>query len=127
VSWTANVYQRDVDEKIKIKIGDVVQIWGEIQMQGYERHIKQQKYKTLRNRVTSALKRDTRMRNEQRIEKAANENEVWKIVNEMTNPKTETKWKLKDNDREINNDREIAEVLNHYFKNKIDELKANIG
>ena len=36
VSWTANVYQRDVDEKIKIKIVDVGQIWGEIQMQGYE-------------------------------------------------------------------------------------------
>ena len=36
VLWTANVYQRDVDEKIKIKIGDVGQIWGEIQMQGYE-------------------------------------------------------------------------------------------
>ena len=45
----------------------------------------------------------------------------------MTNPKTDTKWKQKDNDREINNDREIAEVFNHYFKNKIEELKANIG
>ena len=36
VSWIANVYRRDVDEKIKIKIVDVGQIWGEIQMQGYE-------------------------------------------------------------------------------------------
>ena len=35
MSWTANVYRRDVDEKIKVKI-DVGQIWGEIQMQGYE-------------------------------------------------------------------------------------------
>jgi hypothetical protein len=49
---------------------------NEIRNPGNERHIMNQKYKTLRNWVRSALKRNTRLRNEQRIEKAADENEV---------------------------------------------------
>ncbi len=98
-----------------------------IRKAGNEKQVLQQKYKILRNRVTSALKTDTRMMNEKRAYQATNENEMWKIVKEIANPRTDKQWMLKENCREIREEEEIAEVFNEFFISKITNLRANIG
>ena len=45
---------------------------------------KHQKYKRLRNRVNSLIKKDVIQHNDSRMEKAKDENEVWKIVSLLT-------------------------------------------
>jgi hypothetical protein len=65
--------------------------------------------------------------NEQPIEQAANKNEVWKIVRKMANPWTEKQWMLKQDDREIRDERKVAEFFNKFFTSKTRKLKENIG
>lgn len=91
-----------------------------------ERVIQHQKYKSLRNRVNSLIKSDTIKYNNDRIEKAEDENEIWKIVNEVTNPKSESKWTLEENGEKVEDDLKIAEIFNEFFINKIKDIKDNI-
>ena len=51
-----------------------------------ERVILHAKFKRLRNKVNSELKKDTINNNNVRIDKANDENEVWKVVKEISNP-----------------------------------------
>ena len=48
-----------------------------------EKVILHEKFKRLRNKVNSELKKDTIRNNNERIDKANDENEVWKIVKEI--------------------------------------------
>jgi hypothetical protein len=90
------------------------------------KHIQHQKYKTLRNRVTNAIRKDELEFNTKRIEEAGSENEVWKIVKEVTNPTQDQKWMLKEGENEIIKEDQIAEVFNEYFINKIEDIKENV-
>ena len=49
----------------------------------------QEEYRKIRNAVTNKVRQDTIEFNEEKIEKAGDENELWKVVNDITNPKTE--------------------------------------
>ena len=51
-----------------------------------EKVILHEKFKRLRNKVNSELKKDTIRNNNERIDKANDENEVWKIVKEISSP-----------------------------------------
>ena len=64
--------------------------------------------------------------NGERIEKANNEQEIWKIVKEINNPTSETIWSLKEDNVIIKDEQEIANVFNHHFVDKITKLKDNI-
>ena len=44
------------------------------------------KYRTIRNRVTSMIRQDTIRSKDKRMEEAGSENEVWKIVKDITAP-----------------------------------------
>ena len=46
------------------------------------------------------------------MEKAVDENKVWRIVNNITNPRVERGWKLEDDGREIEKEEDIADTLN---------------
>jgi hypothetical protein len=46
-----------------------------------------ERYKKLCNRVTNQIRKDTKQFNEERIDKAGNEKEIWKLVNEVIKPK----------------------------------------
>ena len=46
------------------------------------------KYKKLRNKVNSELKKDVRKFNNERVDKANDENEIWKVVNDISKPKS---------------------------------------
>jgi hypothetical protein len=52
------------------------------------------RYKKLHNRVTNQIRTDTRQFNEERIDKAGDKKEIWKLVNEVNKPKEKNQWKL---------------------------------
>ncbi len=52
-----------------------------------EKIIMHERYKKLRNRVTNQIRKDTRQFNEEIIDKAGDEKEIWKLVNEVIKPK----------------------------------------
>ena len=54
------------------------------------------------------------------------EDEIWKVINEVSKPKEERIWTLKEEEREITDKKEIAEIFNKFFIKKIEELKDNI-
>ena len=83
----------------------------------------QGEYKRIRNEVTKRIRQDTIIFNEERINKAGDENELWKVVNDITKPRSETSWKLEEDGREVEKEEEIADIFNNYFIEKIDKLK----
>ena len=91
-----------------------------------EKKILHEKYKKLRNKVTNEIRKDTIRNNCERIEKADNEKEMWKIVNEVTKPKEDQVWRLKEESGVIEEEKEIAEVFNKFFVEKIEKLKEGI-
>ena len=54
------------------------------------------------------------------------EEEVWKVVNEVTKPREAKTWTLNKDQMVITDDKEIAEIFNDYFIKKIENLKMNI-
>ena len=58
---------------------------------GNERLILMSKYKKLRNLVNQKIRKENIYHNEKRVDKAKNEGEVWKIVNEVIRPKKKSK------------------------------------
>jgi hypothetical protein len=91
-----------------------------------EKKILHLKYKKTRNRVTNLIRQDNLKYSEERIENAKDENEIWKVVNEITKPREETTWKLIEDEKSIDKEEEIAEIFNKFFIDKIDKLKENI-
>ena len=83
-------------------------------------------YKQLRNKAINQMRTDTRNQNADRLTKAKNEGEVWKIVNEIIKPKSSPHIVLNTNDGELTDDLEIANKFNEYFIQKIEDLKEKI-
>ena len=67
-----------------------------------------------------------RKRHQKRVNNAKNENEIWKIVKDITNPKNENKLKLTENNEEISDEGKVADTFNNFFVEKINKLKENI-
>ena len=61
-----------------------------------------------------------------RVCEASSEAELWKIANEVTNPKKSCEWSIEINGKEEKNELKIAEAFNYYFVNKITKLKEGI-
>ena len=74
-----------------------------------------QKYNKLRNEVTSQIRKENINFNNNRVAEAYNESELWKIANEVTNPRKSNGWKVKMGDEEITDELSIAEAFNDYF------------
>ena len=64
--------------------------------------------------------------NNKRIADANDENEIWKITKEISNPRNETSWKLKTDNGTTDDHQKIADEFNKFFVDKIVNLKANI-
>ena len=70
------------------------------------------KYKKLRNQVNSKIRSETKDFNNNRIDRAGNENEVWKIANEISNPQKANDWSLKsDKDALITDHEDIPNAF----------------
>ena len=73
-----------------------------------------------------SYKKDRLAQNSKRIDEANNENEFWKIVNDIAKPNVEPTWKLENENETITGDAKVAEELNTFFSNKIAKLKETI-
>ena len=79
------------------------------------------------DRVTHQIREDVKKANGKKIDEANNETEYWKVVNDITKPNNNSKWKLKnDKGEDIEDEKEIAETFNSFFVTKIENLKATI-
>ena len=54
-----------------------------------EKPILIKKYKKLRNLINSNIRKESKAYNNARVEKAKDENEIWKVVNDVINPNKE--------------------------------------
>ena len=91
-----------------------------------EKLIQQAVYKKLRNRVISELRKDNINLNNERVKNAADENEVWKVVKDVTKQNNPTSIVLEENGKIIDNEEEVANVFNDFFVQKIQKLHDNI-
>ena len=64
--------------------------------------------------------------NSDRIAKAKNEAETWRVVNDIIKPKVSTPITIKAESGNLTKEKEVAEAFNRYFVEKIENLKANI-
>ena len=94
---------------------------------GEERAILHKKYKCLRNKCTSSLRKENKASIKSQIDKASNPSEIWKISKNILNPKTKQSFTLVEDGKEIKNDKEIADIFNKYFIDKIGKLRDKIS
>ena len=92
-----------------------------------EREVLLKQYKVLRNKVTSQIRKENIDFNNNRIDKASNERELWNIANDVLNPRKESNWSITNPDgQKITDEGEVAEVFNDFFIEKVEKLKKNI-
>ena len=77
-----------------------------------ERQVLHSKYKMLRNKVNSALKKDSVNFNSDRIKQAKDENEIWNVVSDITKPNAEHTWNMKTENGNTSDKQEIAVSFN---------------
>ena len=85
---------------------------------GYEKQVWNEKYKKLRNKVNYSIKRDTIDHNNNRIDKAKDENEVWKVTKDIINPMKENNMSIKINNIITEDPLQIANAFNSFFIKK---------
>ena len=74
---------------------------SEIKSTPGDKWIQMAKYRKLRNRTNYLIKRDRIAENSIKIDEANDENEFWKIFNDISKPKTGTKWKLEFEEKTV--------------------------
>ena len=52
-------------------------------------------YKKIRNNVNNKVRQETIDHNNNRVNEARNDNEIWNIVKEVSDPKSNSQWELK--------------------------------
>ena len=72
-----------------------------------------EKYKKARNKATNKIRQDTKDLNGKRIEEAKDENEIWKIVKEISQPKSCENWSLTSDKGSITEEKEMANEFNN--------------
>ena len=94
---------------------------------GNEKGVLSKQYKVLRNKVTAQLRKESVEHNNRRIKEVTNEGELWKVANEVLNPRKENEWKIETEDGKLEiNDTKVADAFNHVFISKVKTLKSNI-
>ena len=73
------------------------------------------KYKKQRNSVTSQLRKENIDFNNNRVNEAKDDNEIWKIVKEVSNPNKSTEWSIKIGEETTTDEKVIAETFNKYI------------
>ena len=91
-----------------------------------ERKVLQLKYRKLRNAATNQSRKDTKLYNEERIEKAADQKEIWKVVNDVISPQVKKSLTLNEDGKIIEDEKEIGNIFNSFFIEKIINLRENI-
>ena len=92
-----------------------------------EKGVLLKQYKALRNTVTNKIRKENIDYNNNRIEEANNEKELWNITNDVINPRKESDWRITNEvGEEITEEKDVAETFNKFFVEKIEDLKHGI-
>ena len=83
-------------------------------------------YRQLRNRAINQIQNDTIQRNGDRIAKANNEGEMWRIVNEIVKPKSDHQIIINSSEGPITEEAKVADALDNFFVKKIESLKERM-
>ena len=84
------------------------------------------KYKKSRNAVTSRIRRESKQATIQNISESGNPSEYWRSSKRVTNPGPKPKLKLIDGGIIVEDEKELSEICNKYFKDKIEKIEAGI-
>ena len=76
--------------------------------------------------MNSELKKDNLRFNSERVREANDENEIWKVVKDVTNPKSNSTIRLLEEGKIVEDEKEVADIFNNFFVTKISDLKDNI-
>ena len=88
-----------------------------------DRFILVQKYKTARNRVTRRIRKESQQAFIDNLKKSSSPSELWREVK----PKSQGQGMvLKENGEVITDEKEIAEKMNPFFKEKIEKIANDI-
>jgi hypothetical protein len=80
-------YKSGISDKTKQLIRQRDDLRKSMHRSPNEKKVLHEQYKKLRNRVTNQIRRDTQQHNEEKIDKAGDEKEIWKVVNQVLKPK----------------------------------------
>ena len=84
------------------------------------------KYKKLRNMVTSSIRADLIQATKEKIKNSKDPSAMWKVAKEAVNPKRSSTITLIENDSEIQDEQNIANVFNSFFKSKVTNIEKAI-
>ena len=87
-----------------------------------EKKILHEKYKTLRNKCTALIRKETIENSVRRVERSQSPSEFWKIANEIIKPKTKENITLNIEGKEVTNEEAISKEFNNKFLEKIENL-----
>ena len=87
-----------------------------------------QKFKRLRNRCVSLIRRDSRRKIQEDIEReSSSARGLWKLVNSMGKEADKNqKFELIEDDVHVTNERDVANTLNSFFVDKINIMHSNV-
>ena len=91
-----------------------------------EKFIMQSKYKSLRNRIISNIRKEKKAEAQHRIEKTTNKYDMWKLANSVIKQKQHNVMILEENGTKIEDELSIAEVFNSHFVTKIESIRKSI-
>ena len=94
--------------------------------QDHEKPALKARYKQLRNKAISQIRKDSILMNGAKISEVKNEGETWRIVNDIVKPKSSIIIIITGPDGDISDEQEVADAFNTFFVKKIEDLKAKI-
>ena len=86
----------------------------------------EQKYRQCRNAVTSQIRRESKQATLQSIAESGNPSEYWRAAKRVTSCGSKPKLNLMEGGTLIENEEELSEIFNKYFKEKIEKIESEI-
>ena len=85
-----------------------------------------QKYKRSRNAVISRIRTESKKAALKSIADSGNPSEYWRAAKKVSNSGTKPKVKLREGDALIENEEQLSEIFNKFFKTKIEKIESEI-
>ena len=84
------------------------------------------KFKKARNAVTSRVRKEAKLATLNSMKESGQPSEFWKAAKEVTKTKTTEQLKLKEDDVIIEDETQLSNIFNQFFKEKIEKIEAGI-
>ena len=89
-------YKQGLTEGAKLVMANRNKAREELRKNPMEKKALLKKYRKLRNEATNKIRKDVKEVSGARIAEANSESEIWKIVNDITKPREDQRWSIKN-------------------------------